>query len=72
MKVPTCYPLGQVSHRLYFRPTAVLIYINDIVVHINSTVRHFADDTNLYLIVDDQVEAARFFKCRSKAYKSVG
>ena len=72
MEVPTCYPLEQVSHRLYFRPYAVLIFINDIVVHINSTVRLFADDTSLYLIVGDPVEAARFFKCRSKAYKSVG
>ena len=36
-----------------------LIYINDIVVDINSSVRLFADDTSLYLIVDNPAEAAR-------------
>ena len=36
-----------------------LIYINDIVTNIKSTVRLFADDTSQYLIVDEPVEAAR-------------
>ena len=36
-----------------------LIYVNDIVVKIDSTVRLFADDTTLYLIVDDPHGAAR-------------
>ena len=41
------------------RRATLLIYINDIVMDIGSTVRLFADDTSLYIIVDDPVEAAR-------------
>ena len=43
-------------------PLLVLIYINDIVTNIKSTVRLFADDTSLYLIVDEPFEAARCLK----------
>ena len=39
---------------LYF----FLLYINDIVEDINSSTRHFADDTSLYIIVDDPIQAA--------------
>ena len=40
-------------------PLLFLIYINDIVVDINSSVRLFADDNSLYLILDNPAEAAR-------------
>ena len=40
-------------------PLVFLIYINDIVLNVNSTVRLFADDTSLYLIVNNPTEAAR-------------
>ena len=40
-------------------PLLFLIYINDIVTNIKSTVRLFADDISLYLIVNEPVEAAR-------------
>ena len=39
-------------------PLLFLLYINDIVENINSSIRLFADDTTLYIIVDNPVEAA--------------
>ena len=39
-------------------PLLFLVYINDIVVDIGSSIRLFADDTSLYIIVDDPVTAA--------------
>ena len=39
-------------------PLLFLIYINDIVVDIHSSIRLFADDTSLYIIVDNPQEAA--------------
>ena len=38
--------------------TFVLLYINDVVKDIGSNIRHFADDTSVYKIVDDPVAAA--------------
>ena len=39
-------------------PLLFLIYINDIVVDIHSSIRLFADDTSLYIIVDNPHQAA--------------
>ena len=39
-------------------PLLFLLYINDIVEDIQSSVRLFADDTSLYIIVDDPLGAA--------------
>ena len=47
------------SSRLYSWSSIVsFIYINDIVEDINSSIRLFADDTSLYIIVDDAIQAA--------------
>ena len=50
-------PQGSILDRLPF-----LLYINDIVVYINSSIRLFADDTSLYIIVDDPIQAAEQLK----------
>ena len=39
-------------------PLLFLVYINDIVDEINSNIRLFADDTSLYIIVENPIEAA--------------
>ena len=39
-------------------PLLFLLYINDIVEDIDSTIRLFADDTSLYIIVDNPAESA--------------
>ena len=44
--------------RLDIGPLLFLIYINDIVEDIDSTIKLFADDTSLYIIVDEPVHAA--------------
>ena len=40
-------------------PLLFLVYINDIVDDINSKIRLFADDTSLFVIVDNPVETAQ-------------
>ena len=39
-------------------PLLFLLYINDIVKDIGSNIRLFADDTSVYIIIDDPVAAA--------------
>ena len=39
-------------------PLLFLLYINDIVEDIGSSIRLFADDTSLYIIVDNPLQAA--------------
>ena len=39
-------------------PLLFLIYINDIVCNIKSSIRIFADDTNLYIIVENPIQSA--------------
>ena len=48
----------RVSLKDQFWSLLFIIYINDIVADINSSIKLFADDTSLYIIVDDPVEAA--------------
>ena len=45
-----CMP---VYHRDQFCPFLFLLFINDIVKDIHSSIRLFADDTSLYIIVDN-------------------
>ena len=40
-------------------PLLFIVFINDILTDINSTMKLFADDTSLYLIVDDPQETAQ-------------
>ena len=42
-------------------PLLFLLYINDIVTEIRSNIRLFADDTSLYIIVDNPDSAAEIF-----------
>ena len=39
-------------------PLFFIIYFNYVVADINSSIKLFADDTSLYIIVDDPVDAA--------------
>ena len=39
-------------------PLLFLVFTNDIVEEINSSIRLFADDTSLYIVVDDLFDSA--------------
>ena len=45
--------------RLFLGPLLFLLYITDIVVDIRSSIRLFADDTSLYIILDNPDNAAQ-------------
>ena len=47
-----------VPHGSILGPLLFLLYTNEIVTDIHSSVRLFADDTSLYIIVDDPTDAA--------------
>ena len=51
--IPAGVPEGSIIGPLLF-----LVYINDIVIDIGSNIRLFADETSLYIIVDELVTAA--------------
>ena len=50
--------LGRRTSRIYYRPSLFSQYINDIVDDIHSCIRLFADDTSVYIIVDNPISAA--------------
>ena len=52
-KIFACVPQGSILGPLLF-----LVFINDIVNEIGSCIRLFADDTSLFIIVDDPVASA--------------
>ncbi len=45
--------------RVHSRPSPFLIFINDIVEDIQAQIKLFADDTSLYIMVDNPTETAK-------------
>ena len=54
----------------FSKPSIISYYINDIFENIKSSFRLFADDTSLYIVVDDQVTYV--LTVNSDPYKSKG
>ena len=53
-------PQGSILALLLFK-----IFINDIVQDIDAQIKLFADDTSLYLVVDEHIETAETLNCDS-------
>jgi hypothetical protein len=58
MNISAGVPQGSIQE-----PVQFLIYINDIVNEINSKIRLFADDTSLYVVVDNPLTASKTLTC---------
>ena len=62
------YIRAGVSQSSILGPFLFLLYINDIVTDIGSNIRLFADDTSLFIIVNDQASANDFQPSKGVAF----
>ena len=53
-----CFIKASVSQGSSLGPLLFLVFINNIIEELNSSIRLFADDTSLYIIVDDRFDSA--------------